>query len=108
MNFLRLVRMKGSIPPKSLQSISSWKDLTSAIALLEWRAAKIVEARAEAEAMNEVDSGSDQRVARAVTEAYVAKQVAGFVSVLPRYFSETSAAILKTLFELVCGHHFLG
>ena len=105
MDFLRLVRQKGLIPPEFLQVSPNWKDLASDVSLLEWRAAKSVEARSEDEAKDEVDSSSDRRVARAVTEAYVAKQVLGLIDALPQHFSTTNAIILRSLYELVCLPH---
>ena len=97
MDFLRLIRHRGSLP----NLLSGWSNWKTAILVLEWRAAKIVEDRVEAEERRVVDASSDQRVARAVTECYVAKQVASFIDDLPANFSNTSVGVLKSLFTLV-------
>lgn len=106
MDFLRLIRQRN--PPEYLRVTSNWKDLAFSISLLEWRAAKNVEARAEDDARNEVDASSDRRVARAVTDAYVAKQVLGFIGATSQRFSATNTSILTSLFKLVSLHILQG
>ncbi|KAI5121476.1 hypothetical protein M0805_003932 [Coniferiporia weirii] len=75
-----------------------WTDWHVPILVLELRAARAVEERFIAQALEEVDASSDHRVSRAVTEAYVAVQVGEMIRTLP--LSEESASIVKTLLKL--------
>lgn len=106
MGFLRLVRRRAALPNNAVRTTPDWGNWTTAVSVLEWRAAKIVEDRADAEARKEVDSNSDQRTARAITEAYVAKQVTMFIESIPRHLPEASGRILKALFKLVCSRPY--
>ncbi|KNZ71905.1 Peroxisomal acyl-coenzyme A oxidase 1 [Termitomyces sp. J132] len=69
--YLRLLLSKQ--PAASSPSLESWNDAQTSIALLEWRAALVV--REHAKTKNQADASVNQRVAKAVTEAFVAAQV---------------------------------
>lgn len=69
--YLRLLLEPSSQPPDL--SESSWKDPATSILLLEWRAAFLV--RAHSQTADEPDASVNQRVSKAVTEAFVASQV---------------------------------
>ncbi|KAF7307878.1 Acyl-coenzyme A oxidase [Mycena kentingensis (nom. inval.)] len=76
--YLRLLLDKQLLPPEL--SPASWRDAATAILLLEWRAALLVNEAAQT--ATEPDATLTQRVSRAVTEAFVAGQVGGMLSSL--------------------------
>ncbi|GBE86858.1 Acyl-coenzyme A oxidase 3 [Sparassis crispa] len=74
-----------------------WDDPNTVIALLEKRAARIVEART---LVVDCDASMDQRVSRAATEAFVAVQVGKMIQSLRSHLAESEAAVLAKLFNL--------
>ncbi|KAG6876143.1 hypothetical protein C0992_000694 [Termitomyces sp. T32_za158] len=69
--YLRL--LLSSQPAPLSVSTEEWKNPATAIALLEWRAALVV--RDHAKTKDESDASANQRVSKAVTDAFVAAQV---------------------------------
>lgn len=65
-----------SVPPES-----AWQEPTTTIQLLEWRAALLV--REFAKNLDDPDASAGQRVAKAVTEAFVAARVGDIIQSLP-------------------------
>lgn len=62
--------------------------------------------REYAQHQSDPDATAPQRVARAVTEAFVAAQVEGFIHELPTQLPGKDAHVLKDLLTLVsCGTH---
>lgn len=78
-----------------------WTDWRVVVEVTEWRAARTVQARAIAQQTGSVDASSDQRVSRAVTEAYVATQVGEMIRSLSREGLGDSEVILRSLLHLV-------
>jgi len=77
--YLRL--LLGNATGPSLPPDTSWQDPATAIHLLEWRAALLV--REYAQNIDELDAFAGQRVAKAVTEAFVAARVGDTIKSLP-------------------------
>jgi len=77
--YLRLLlgNVSGPSPPPD----TTWQDPATAIHLLEWRAALLV--REHVQNIDEPDAFAGQRVAKAVTEAFVAAQVGDIIKSLP-------------------------
>ena len=84
-----------SPPPPS----SQWDDPQMAITLLEQRAALMVRERALH--LREPDASMDQRVSRAVTDAFVAAQVGEIVRALEADVGQQNAVVLRKLYNLV-------
>lgn len=84
----------------NLQKALAWSDWRIAVLILELRAARIVEVYASAERQIDTDGGADQRVSRAVSEAFVANQVSELIDSLPLHGNASQAVI--SLFTLVC------
>ena len=76
-----------------------WKDLTSAVLLLEWRAALVVQDLALNQ--SNPDASANQRVSKAVVEAYVAVQVARMIQELE--LTDEDKSIVGDLYRLVSG-----
>jgi len=93
--YLRLL-LKGSGGLPS-HADSSWKDPAFAVLLLEWRAALIIQERARNQ--SSPDASSNQRVSKAVTEAYVATQVAQMIQNLELLDKEKR--VVADLYHLV-------
>ncbi|KAG6809524.1 hypothetical protein H0H92_015920 [Tricholoma furcatifolium] len=68
-------------PPVS-PSTSEWLDPKTAISFLEWRAALVVQEHVLTSKTNQLDAAVYQRVAKAVTEAFVAVQVGTIIEKL--------------------------
>ena len=77
----------------------SWRDTHACVELLEQRAIAVVRERAQHEL--DADASADQRVSRAVTEAFVAEQVEKFISGLQSDLSGREAAIIGDVLHLV-------
>ncbi|KAI9058687.1 peroxisomal oxidase [Trametes sanguinea] len=76
----------------------SWDDPTTAIVILEKRAAAMVAERARH--LDQPDAGSDRRVARAVTDAFVAVQVGEIMNSLGDIVGRSEATVLQKLYLL--------
>lgn len=98
--YLRLLNIP--LPQESITDVA-WSEPRTSILLLEWRAAVMVQARAQE--TDQLDASVDQRVSKAVTEAFVATQVQELLNNLP--FKNDTGRIIKTLFLLVSWHSFL-
>ncbi|KAH9851253.1 acyl-CoA oxidase [Lenzites betulinus] len=85
-------------PQVDTSSANAWKDPRTSISLLERRAAAMVKERAQHR--NEPDASSDYRVARAVTEAFVAVQVGDIIRTVEGTMPTQEAAVLRTLYLL--------
>ncbi|KII94224.1 hypothetical protein PLICRDRAFT_420565 [Plicaturopsis crispa FD-325 SS-3] len=90
-NYLRLL-----LAPPHNPSVTSWNDPAVAIQYLEWRAALLVRERAVHHA--DPDASADQRVSKAVTEAFVAVQVGDIIASLP--LAPKEGAAVGALFRL--------
>ena len=82
-------------PPPS----AKWDDPQTAITLLEQRAALMVRDRALH--LREPDASMDQRVSRAVTDAFVAAQVGEIIRTLEADVGQRNAGVLRKLYNLV-------
>jgi acyl-CoA oxidase len=78
-------------------SQSSWNNPTLLILLLEWRAARLVQELAQNQ--SETDPSINQRVSKAVTEAFVATQVGEMINKLSLLSEEKS--VVSDLYILV-------
>lgn len=79
-----------------------WTDSQVVINILEWRAARAVQAHAVSQKSDTTDAGSNQRVSRAVSEAYVAAQVGEMRYSMGRAgVGKESESLLKSLLHLV-------
>ena len=87
--------------PSSRDNVASgdWADPRRSVNLLELRAVHMVRDYVKNEA--DPDASAAQRVSRAVTEAFVAAQVATFIQTLPTHLPGKEAQIVKDLLTLV-------
>ncbi|KDQ56007.1 hypothetical protein JAAARDRAFT_59460 [Jaapia argillacea MUCL 33604] len=92
-SYLRLLSPNSSPPSPSL---SSWNKPDTSIILLEWRAAFMVRERALCK--GEGDASLDQRVSRAVSEAFVASSVGEMIGGLE--LEERERRVVGDLFRL--------
>ncbi|TDL27073.1 acyl-CoA oxidase [Rickenella mellea] len=92
--YLRLLLPSSSAPPTITNE--TWSNSRALILLLEWRAARIVASRATMP--EDSDASVDQRVSRAVSEAFVAAQVGEMISGLP--FGGYDGRVIEGLFRL--------
>ena len=77
-----------------------WGNPRRVVELLERRAACMVRERAKYDA--DPDASMEQRVSRAVTDAFVAAQVGDIIDGLDDSISGKEAAVLRKLYTLVC------
>ncbi|KAI0651075.1 acyl-CoA oxidase [Trametes meyenii] len=96
--YLRLVAQGQLTPGVRSATADAWEDPKTAILILEKRAAAIVAERARHQ--GDPDASSDQRVARAVTDAFVAVQVGQIVDSLDGQFGGKDVVVLKKLYLL--------
>ncbi|KAI0702796.1 acyl-CoA oxidase [Cerioporus squamosus] len=82
----------------SAPSVTKWDDPQSVVSLLEKRAAAMVQERAKH--LQDPDASVDQRVSRAVTDAFVAAQVGEVIKSLQETVGGTEAAVLGKLYNL--------
>ncbi|KAJ7718945.1 peroxisomal oxidase [Mycena metata] len=94
--YLRLLRDKNLIPPE-LDS-TSWSHPATAILLLEWRAALLV--NESAQTLSEPDATLTQRVSRAVTEAFVAARVGEMIDSLKSALKQREAEVVGKVYLL--------
>jgi len=95
-HYLRLLLNPTTRPQLEL-SDSPWEDPATLILLLEWRAAKIVQELAQNQ-LN-TDASINQRVSKAVTEAFVVVQVGEMIGSLP--LGPEERAVVGDLYRLV-------
>lgn len=88
-----------SEPSSAAISAALWADPHTSVYLLEQRALAMVRSYVRNE--SDPDAGEPQRVARAVTEAFVAAQVQEFIRELPSQLPGKDAHVLKDLLTLV-------
>ena len=79
--------------------VLNWSDPQSIIALLERRAAAMVQERATH--LTDPDASLDQRVSRAVTDAFIAAQVGEIIKLVEETVGGKDAAVLRALYNLV-------
>jgi acyl-CoA oxidase len=96
--YLRLLFTTSEAPPQV--TASTWHDVHSIVLLLEWRAALMVKNFTQTPADVDVDASVNQRLAKAVTEAFVAAQVGEMISNLATLPSE-DAKVVGCLYRLV-------
>ena len=97
----RYLRLLGDPLPASISdsdSPSSWDDPDKLILLLEWRAAVLVRDHALNVQKGELDGAMNQRVSKAVTEAFVAVQIGEGIHDLP---DGSDSEVLRSLYLLV-------
>ncbi|KLO15570.1 peroxisomal oxidase [Schizopora paradoxa] len=75
-SYLRLLQSGTESSSIEFRSIELWHDWKTLILVLEWRAALLVEARANSSS----EIYSDQRVSKAVSDAFVASQIGEMIS----------------------------
>ena len=95
--YLRL--LQSNVKPPLTETWNDWRNI---IQLLEWRAARLVDQRARLQQTSVIDAMtvySDQRVSKAVTEAFVAAQVGTMITSLPLKGKDRD--IFMSLFTLV-------
>lgn len=105
--YLRLLSTTGEAPPQV--TASTWHDVQSVVLLLEWRAALMVKNFTQTPANGDVDASVNQRLAKAVTEAFVAAQVGEMINNLANLPSEDAKAVgcLYRLYLLTCAESAL-
>ena len=99
-NYLRLLLS----PPRLNDSLSiqDFADPNTSILLLELRAALIVQDHAKNLATGEIDANVNQRVSKAVTESFVAVQVAEMIKGLENVgIKGNDTAVVKKVYLLV-------
>lgn len=94
-SYLRLLSVKS----EDAEISGGWADPHTSVYLLEQRAVHMVLEYAAHE--GDPDASAPQRVSRAVTEAFVAAQVEGFIHELPSQLPGDSAHVVKDLLTLV-------
>lgn len=95
--YLRLLSTTSEAPPQV--TASTWHDVRSVVILLEWRAALMVKNFTQTQASGDVDANVNQRLARAITEAFVAAQVGEMINNLTNLPSE-EARVVGCLYRL--------
>jgi len=95
--YLRLLSTTSEAPPQV--TASTWHDVHSVVLLLEWRAALMVKNFTQTPASGDVDANVNQRLARAITEAFVAAQVGEMINNLTNLPSE-DARVVGCLYRL--------
>ncbi|KAG2052587.1 peroxisomal oxidase [Suillus hirtellus] len=95
--YLRLLSTTSEAPPQV--TASTWHDVRSVVLLLEWRAALLVKNFTQTPASEDVDANVNQRLARAITEAFVAAQVGEMINNLTNLPSE-DARVVGCLYRL--------
>lgn len=95
--YLRLLSTTSEAPPEV--TASTWHDVQSVVLLLEWRAALMVKNFTQTPASGDVDANVNQRLARAITEAFVAAQVGEMINNLTNLPSE-DARVVGCLYRL--------
>ncbi|KAG1807865.1 peroxisomal oxidase [Suillus subaureus] len=105
--YLRLLSTTGEAPPQV--TASTWHDVQSVVLLLEWRAALMVKNFTQTPANGDVDASVNQRLAKAVTEAFIAAQVGEMINNLANLPSEDAKAVgcLYKLYLLTCAESAL-
>ncbi|KIJ61734.1 hypothetical protein HYDPIDRAFT_96089 [Hydnomerulius pinastri MD-312] len=93
--YLRL--QKDDAIKRPVVDASTWKDPRAIIHLLEWRAALAV--KDFARTVDEPDAGINQRLARAITEAFVATQVGEMIAGLSK-LPQLEAGVIGDLYHL--------
>ncbi|KAJ7038971.1 peroxisomal oxidase [Mycena alexandri] len=94
--YLRLLLDKNLVPP-DLNS-TPWSHPATAILLLEWRAALLV--NESAQTPSEPDATLTQRVSRAVTEAFVAARVGEMIDGLKSALKQREAEVVAKVYLL--------
>ncbi|KAG2344190.1 peroxisomal oxidase [Suillus weaverae] len=95
--YLRLLSATSEAPPQV--TATTWHDVHSVVLLLEWRAALMVKNFTQTPASGDVDANVNQRLAKAVTEAFVAAQVGEMINNLAVLPSE-DAKVVGCLYRL--------
>ncbi|KAG1777940.1 peroxisomal oxidase [Suillus placidus] len=95
--YLRLLSATSEAPPQV--TATTWHDVHSVVLLLEWRAALMVKNFTQTPANGDVDANVNQRLAKAVTEAFVAAQVGEMINNLAVLPSE-DARVVGCLYRL--------
>ncbi|KAG2119395.1 acyl-CoA dehydrogenase/oxidase C-terminal [Suillus clintonianus] len=95
--YLRLLSATSEAPPQV--TASTWHHIPSVVLLLEWRAALMVKNFTQTQASGDVDASVNQRLAKAVTEAFVAAQVGEMIKNLTMLPSE-DAKVVGCLYRL--------
>lgn len=94
-SYLRLLQSGTESSSIDVRSIEMWYDRKTLILVLEWRAALLVEARANSSS----EIYSDQRVSKAVSDAFVASQIGEMISNLS--LQRSDQLIISNLLTLV-------
>jgi len=97
--YLRLLLPGSGSPPTSPPTIAQWLAPETAVSLLEWRAALVVKELAKN--VKEPDASVYQRVSKAVTEAFVGRQVGDTIASLGQALGAKEGEVVKKLLTLV-------
>ena len=86
-------------PPQPIPALAAgaWKDPSAAVSLHEWRAARMVQDLARH--AKDLDASANQRVSKAITEAFVAAQI-GLMS-QELQLAENDNRVIQDLYRLV-------
>ncbi|KAG1844706.1 peroxisomal oxidase [Suillus subluteus] len=105
--YLRLLSTTSKAPPQV--TASTWHNVQSVVLLLEWRAALMVKNFTQTPTSGDVDASVNQRLAKAVTEAFVAAQVGEMINNLANLPSEDAKVVgcLYRLYLLTCAESAL-
>jgi len=94
-SYLRLLQ-PGTTPPS--YDVETWQNCRSIVLPLEWRAALLVAARARSSS----EVYSDQRVSRAVSDAFVSTQIGKMVLSMPLQSSDQAIVVNLLTLYLIC------
>ncbi|KAG1744608.1 acyl-CoA dehydrogenase/oxidase C-terminal [Suillus paluster] len=86
--YLRHLSANSAVPPQV--TASTWQDVPSVVLLLEWRAALMMKNFTKT---GDVDTNANQRLAKAITEAFVAAQVGEMINNVKTLPSEDAKAV---------------
>ncbi|KXN92550.1 Putative peroxisomal acyl-coenzyme A oxidase 1.2 [Leucoagaricus sp. SymC.cos] len=93
MAYLRLLAVDATVPTAPTEA--AWQDPATTIQLLEWRAALLV--REVSQNIDDLDATAGQRVAKAVTEAFVAARVGEIIKIVQYLLTTLEIGIVDLL-----------
>lgn len=99
------VYLRHLVEPPTLPSLfaaDTWRNTNTAVLLLELRAALIVHEHAKNVGEGDTDASANQRVSKAVTEAFVAVQVKGMIESLGSVGSREREVVGKVFLLVSC------
>jgi len=97
-SYLRLLRPGTKSLSIDECNIETWQNWQTVVLVLEWRAALLVAARARSSA----EVYSDQRVSRAVSDAFVATQIGEMISSIPLQGPDRTIVVKLLTLYIIC------